>query len=74
VAFESDCSLLLGAGVQLVISCTIIEVQVVFKVLLALITGQLAIVGQLGQEVHLWRMRLFVRSRGQHVEREWFGR
>ena len=34
------------------VSCTAIEVQIVFKVLLALITGQLAIAGQLGREVY----------------------
>jgi len=35
-----------------VVSCTAIEVQVVFETLLALVTGQLAIVGQLGREIH----------------------
>jgi len=49
----SDCGLLLWTGVQLVVSCTIIEAQVVFKTFLALATSQLAIVGQLGREVHL---------------------
>ena len=44
--------LLLGAGVQLVVSYTIIEAQIVFEMLLVLVTGQLAIVGQLGREVH----------------------
>ena len=33
--------------------CTTIEVQVVFKIFLALIIGQLAIVGQLREKVHL---------------------
>jgi len=48
-----------------VVSCTAIEAQVVFKALLALITGQLAIAGQLGREVHLWSIGLFFGSRGQ---------
>jgi len=48
-----------------VVSCTAIEAQVVFKALLALITGQLAIAGQLGREVHLWSIGLFLGSRGQ---------
>jgi len=55
--------LLLRIGVQLVVSCTTIEAQVVFKMLFVLITGQLAIVGQLGREVHLWSIGLFLRSR-----------
>ena len=46
--------MLLGTEVQLVIFCTTIEAQVVFKILLVLVTGQLAITGQLGREVHLW--------------------
>ena len=33
---------------------TTIEIQIVFETLLALVTGQLAITGQLGREVHLW--------------------
>ena len=45
------------------ISCTIIEAQVVFKTLLVLVTGQLAVAGQLEREVHLWSIRLFLRSR-----------
>jgi len=45
MALESDCGLLLGTGVQLVVSCIIIEVQVVFKVLLTLVTSQLAVAG-----------------------------
>jgi len=53
VALWSDCGLLLGIGVQIVVSCTTIEAQVVFKMLLALVTGQLAIAGQLGGVVHL---------------------
>ena len=47
------------------VSCTTIEVQIVFEMLLALITGQLAIAGQLGKEVYLWSIRLFLRSREQ---------
>jgi len=63
MALRSDCGLLLGTGVQLVISCTIIEAQVVFKILLVLVTGQLAIADQLGREVHLQSIRLFLGSR-----------
>ena len=47
------------------VSCTTIEAQVVFETLLALITGQLAIAGQLRREVHLQSIRLLLRSRGQ---------
>ena len=64
MALESDYGLLLGTEVQLVVSCTTIETQVVFETFLALITGQLAIVGQLGREIHLQRIRLFFGSRG----------
>jgi len=53
MAFGNGCSLLLGIGIQLIVSYTIIEVQIVFKIFLILITDQLAIVGQLGREVHL---------------------
>jgi len=53
MAFRSNYGLLLGTRVQLVFSCTAIEAQVVFEVLLTLVTGQLAIAGQLGREVHL---------------------
>ena len=53
----------LGIGVQLVISYITIEVQVVFKTLLVLITGQLIIAGQLGRKVNPWRIGLFLRSR-----------
>ena len=56
--------MLLGTGVQLVVFCTTIEAQVVFKMLLVLVTGQLAITGQLGREVHLWSIRLLFGSRG----------
>ena len=34
------------------VSCTTIEVQIVFEMLLVLVTGQLAIAGQLGREVY----------------------
>ena len=53
MALGSDCDLLLGTGVQFVVSYIIVEAQVVFKTLLALVTGQLAITSQLGKEVHL---------------------
>jgi len=65
VALRSDHGLLLEIGVQLVVFCTTIEIQVVFETLLALITGQLAIAGQLGREVHPWSIELFLESRGQ---------
>ena len=45
-ALKSDCSLLLRIRVQLVVSCTTIEVQVVFEMLLTLATSQLAVAGQ----------------------------
>jgi len=64
VALRRDRGLLLGTGVQLVVSCTAIEVQVVFKTLLVLVTGQLAIAGQLRKEVHLRSIGLLLRSRG----------
>jgi len=53
MALRSDHGLLLGTGVQLVVSCTAIEVQIAFEMLLVLVTGQFAIAGQLGKEVHL---------------------
>jgi len=65
VALGSDCGLLLGTKVQLVVSYTTIEAQVVFKMLLTLITSQLAIANQLGREVHLWRIGLFLGDRRQ---------
>ena len=65
MALGRDHSLLLGTGVQLVVSCTAIEVQVVFEMLLALVTGQLAIADQLGRKVHLQSIRLLFGSRGQ---------
>jgi len=64
MALRRDCDLLLGIEVQLVISCTAIEIQVVFKMLLALVTGQLAIASQLGREVYPWSIRLLFENRG----------
>ena len=64
MALRRNHSLLLGTGVQLVVSCTAIEAQIVFETLLALVTGQLAIAGQLGREVHLWSIRLLLGSGG----------
>jgi len=64
VALGHDCGLLLGKGVQLVVFCTVIEVQVVFEMLLVLVTGQLTVAGQLGREIYLWSIGLFLRSRG----------
>jgi len=58
------CGLLLGTGVQLVVSCTAIEAQIVFEMLFALVTGQLAIAGQIGREIHLQSVGLLLRSRG----------
>ena len=49
---QQDRSLLLRIGVQLVVSYTAIEAQVVFETLLVLVTGQLAITGQLGRKVY----------------------
>jgi len=63
VALRRNCGLLLGTGVQFVVSCTAIETQVVFETLLALVTGQLAIVGQLRREVHPQSVGLFLGSR-----------
>ena len=45
MALGRDCGLLLGTGVQLVVSCTAIDVQIVFEMLLVLVTSQLAIAG-----------------------------
>jgi len=64
VALKKDHGLLLGTGVQLVVSCTVIEAQVVFKTLLVLVTGQLAIAGQLGREVYPQSIGLLLGSRG----------
>ena len=47
------------------ISYTAIEAQIVFEALLALVTGQLAIAGQLGREVHPQSIGLLHRSGGQ---------
>ena len=65
MALRSNCGLLLGIGVQLVVSYTIIEIQVVFKTLLVLVTSQLAIAGQLGREVYPQSIGLFLGSRRQ---------
>jgi len=62
MALGSDCDLLLGIEIQLVVSCTIIEAQVVFEILLTLVTGQLAVAGQLRREVHLQKIGLFLGS------------
>ena len=43
--------------------CTAIETQVVFEILLVLITDQLAITGQLGREVYLRSIGLLLGSR-----------
>ena len=64
MAFGRDRGLLLRTGVQLMVSCTAIEVQIVFETLLALVTGQLAIAGQLGWEVYPRSIRLLLGSRG----------
>ena len=44
------------------VSYTTIEAQIVFETLLALVTGQLAIAGQLGRKVHLRSVRLLLGS------------
>ena len=64
MALGRDYDLLFETEVQLVVSCTTIEAQVVFEILLVLITSQLAIVGQLGREVYLQSIGLFLESRG----------
>jgi len=69
MALGRDHGLLLWTGVQLVVSCTAIEAQIVFEMLLALVAGQLAIAGQLGREVHPQSVRLLLGSGGQR----WFG-
>jgi len=46
------------------VSCTAIEAQIVFEMLLALVTGQLAIAGQLGREVHPQSIGLLFGSGG----------
>jgi len=65
MAFGRNCGLLLGIEAQLMVSCTTIEAQIVFKVLLILVTGQLAIASQLGREVYLWSVGLLLGSGGQ---------
>ena len=65
MALGSDHGLLLETEVKLVVSYTTIEAQVVFEALLALVTSQLAITSQLGREVYLWRIGLFLGSRRQ---------
>ena len=65
MALGRDHGLLLGTGVQLVVSCTTIEIQIVFETLLALVTGQLAIASQLGREVHPQSVRLLFGSGGR---------
>jgi len=65
MAFGRDCGLLLGTEVQLVVFCTTIEAQIVFKMLLALIAGQLAITGQFGRKVYPQSIGLLLRSGGQ---------
>ena len=52
----SNYSLLLGTEVQLVVFCITIETQVVFEILLVLVTSQFAVAGQLGREVYLQRI------------------
>jgi len=69
MALRRDHGLLLGTGVQLVVSCTAIEAQIVFKTLLALVAGQLAIAGQLGRKVYPQSIRLLLGSGG----RRWLG-
>jgi len=64
MALRRDHSLLLGTGVQLVVSYATIEVQIVFEMLPMFVTGQLAIAGQLGREVHLWSIGLLLGSSG----------
>ena len=44
--------------------CFLAGVQLVFETLLVLVTGQLAIAGQLGREVHLQSIELLLGSRG----------
>ena len=54
------------------VSCTAIETQIVFEMLLALVAGQLAIAGQLGREVHLWSIGLLLGSRDRDGLEEGF--
>jgi len=53
VVLGSDYGLLLGTEVQLVVFYTTIEAQIIFEMLLVLVTGQLAVTGQLGRKVYL---------------------
>ena len=70
MALGRDYGLLLGTKVQLMVSYITIEVQIVFEMLLALITSQLVIAGQLRREVHPRSIRLLLGSGGWR----WFGR
>ena len=45
------------------VSCTTIEAQIVFEMLLMLVTSQLAIASQFGRKVHLWSVGLLLGSR-----------
>ena len=53
IALGNNHSLLFEIEVQLVVFYTIIEVHVVFGMLLILVTGQLAIAGQLRRKIYL---------------------
>jgi len=65
VALRRDHGLFLGTEVQLVVSCTAIEAQVVFEMLLVLITSQLSVAGQLRREIHPQSVGLLFRSGGR---------
>jgi len=65
MALGSDYGLFFRIRVQLVIFCTIIKAQIIFELLLVLITSQLAITGQLGREIYPWRIRFSLGNRGQ---------
>ena len=49
------------------VSYTTIEIQILFETLLALITSQLAIIGQLGGEVHHEELDCFLGARNNIV-------
>jgi len=66
--FESDHGLLLETNIQLVVLYTIIEVQVIFKILLALVASQLAIVGQLGERSTCRELGCFLKVRDNTLE------
>jgi len=51
-----------------VVSYTTIEIQILFETLLALITSQLAIIGQLGGEVHHEELDCFLGARDNMLE------